>query len=174
MNDTKEPAEVMRIECPPAKDPAVRWFIFAAMMLGFAVYTIYDHYILGNYPKPDPYALNPYLKYLFNHYIPYLLAPLGLISLIAAVRHLMRKLVADTEGIGYAGKGNIPWDRITKLDATRLKEKGILTLEHGQDQKLVLDSWKLQNFRQLVAFIEKKIAQQPAADTDETTNAGNV
>ena len=80
MNENSQEPQPTHIECSPTKDPAVRWFIFAAMMLGFGLYTIWDHYVKGNYPRPDPYSFNDYLSYLFNHYIPYVLIPLGLLA----------------------------------------------------------------------------------------------
>lgn len=158
MNDQLQNPEVTRVECPSARDPAVRLFIFAAMMLGFGIYTIYDHYIQGNYTRPEPYSLNPYLKYLFNHYTPYLLVPIGLIAVILAIRHLLRKLTADQTGIGF-GTERIAWNRIDRLDASKLKDKGMLYLHYGAET-LTLHSWKLQNFRQLVAFVEKNVSQE--------------
>lgn len=157
MNDTPTPAEVDSILCPAAKDPAVRWFIFAAMLIGYGFYTIYDHYIQGNYPYPDPYKLNPYLTYLFNHYNPYVLIPPGLIAMVMSIRYLRRKLIADGEGIGYAGTDRIPWNEIRNVDASKLQSKGILYLRHGGGKTLKLASWKLQNFRDLVAFVERHV-----------------
>jgi len=134
----------------------VRWFIFAAIMVGFGLYTIHDHYVQGNYAKPQPYALNAHLKYLFNHYVPYLVIPIGLIAAGLGIRHLTRRLVADEEGIGYIGEDRVPWSQIAKVDATALR-KGFLHLHHGQDGKLTLDSWKLRNFKDLVSLIERSV-----------------
>ena len=158
MNDAPQASETIQVECPPTKDPAVRWFIFAAMMLGFAAWTIYDHYIMGKYPYPEPYELNPYMKYLFNHYAAYLLIPPGLIGVVLGARQLMRKLTADAEGIAY-GRTEVPWDAIKRLDASQLAEKGILVVHYGDGGALKLDSWKCQNFKQLVALVESKVPQ---------------
>jgi len=160
MNDSSRPAEttdLSEVRCRPTRDPAVRWFIFAGLMLGFGLYTIYDHYIMGNYAYPEPYELNPYLKYLFNHYVPYILVPIGLIALVLGVRQLCRTLVADEAGIGYAGGKKIPWNQIKQLDASQLQSKGILTLRRRDGKALKLDSWKLQNFKDLVAYVETKM-----------------
>ena len=157
MNESSETASAGRIDCPPAKDPAVRWFIFAAMMIGFGVWTVYDHYVAGNYPYPEPYALNPYLKYLFNHYVPWLLLPAGLIALGAGIRQLCRKLVADEDGLAYGRGGNVRWDDVEKLDASMLQKKGIIRLQCRDERTVILDSWKIQDFRDLVAFIERHI-----------------
>ncbi len=146
-----------RVECPAAKDPAVRLFILAAMCLGFGIWAIYDHYVLGKYPYPQHYELNPYLYYLFNHYIPYVLIPLGTFVLVWGIRFLHRRLVADAEGIGYVGSEKIRWDEIKELDASLLKTKQILCLRHGEGRTLILDAWKLENFRDLVAMIETRV-----------------
>jgi len=148
---------VDRVECPATKDPAVRLFIVAAMLIGFGGYTVYDHYILGNYPYPQPYELNPCLKYLFNHYIPFLLIPPGLVALIWGLRFLIRRLVADAEGIGYSGGQKVLWGDVKELDASLLKTKQILCLRYGEGRKLILDAWKLENFRDLVALIETRV-----------------
>jgi len=160
MSDTSEPPQDDRVECPAARDPAVRLFIFAAMMLGFGAWTIYDHYYKGEYAYPEKYELGKYLGYLFNHYGPYVLVPLGLIAVFLAIRHLRRVLVADAEGIGYAGGARVGWDEITSLDASLLKDKGILRLHYGTGGTLTLDSWKLKNFKAMVAYVEKHV---PAA-----------
>jgi len=38
-----------------------------------------------------------------------------------------------------------------------LKNKGILSVHCSEQDKLVLDSWKLKNFRDLVAFVESHV-----------------
>jgi len=160
MNQDAQPAPPKRIECAASRDPAVRWFIFAAMMIGFAGYTVYDHYIAGNFAYPEPYELNGYLKYLFNHYIPHLLFPLGLVALYVGIRHLRRTLTADEDGIGFAGKPGTAWSDVVRLDASRWDSKGILVLHLANGRKLTLDEWKLDkaNFRNLVAFVEAHVS----------------
>jgi len=156
-----------RVECPAESSPAVRWFIFAAMMIGFGVYCYIDHYVLDNYPHPraatQPDAeepdMNDWAGYYMNHYGPWVLIPPGTVLVVLAVRFLRRRLVADDEGIGYAGKQKIAWASVTALDASRLDKDGVLELHHGQggQQRLVLDEWKLKNFRELVRLIESKV-----------------
>ena len=144
-----------RVECPAKKDPAVRLFIIAALLLAFAVWCLLD---MHNYPKPDPFDLNKYLKYAFNHFLPIGLVPAGLVLLIRGVVTLKRRLVADAEGIGYVGKEKTPWSDIERLDAARLQDKGMLDLYTRQGRKLTLDGWTLENFQQLVAFVEKHVS----------------
>lgn len=146
-----------RIECTAARDPAVRLFIFAAMMIGFGLWTAYDAYVAGRYPYPEPYELNKYLSHLFNHYTPFVLIPAGLVAAGLAIRHLRRVLAADAEGIGYVGGRKVAWNQIRRLDGSRLKDKGILYLEHGQAERLTLDSWKLRDFKALVSFVEEHV-----------------
>ena len=157
MNDTSDQNQTSTVECAPTTEPAVRWFIFAAITIGAAIYCWLDR---GNYPAPETWDLdhiNEITGHLFNHYGPYLFAPLGLLAIAMAVVHLRSRLIADEEGIGYAGKQKHTWDQVKKLDVSALKAKGILylTLDDGSEMKL--DSWKLQNFRDLVALIEKKV-----------------
>jgi hypothetical protein len=154
-----------RVECRAAKDPAVRRFIFAAILLGFGIYCLVDAYILKKYPKVDSSDVNAYLAYLLNHYGPFVFIPAGLALVVSAVVFLRRKLVADEEGIGYVGKERIPWTAVRSLDTARLRDKGILGLRYdagGEEKTMVLDSWKLQSFRELVMLVEK---EAPAAET---------
>ena len=140
-----------RVEAPAAKDPMVRRLIVAAMLLGFALYTIYDHYIQGNYQ--DGADFNVHWKYLFNHFLPYVIIPPGLAFLI----HAGRKIVADAAGIGLAGKAQIAWADISQVDARPLAAKGWLILHYGQTRQLKLDSYAYKNFRELVAFVERHV-----------------
>ena len=85
---------------------------------------------------------------------------LGVLLVIVGIRMLRRVLVADSAGIGYLGKDKLPWDQIDKLDASQFKNKGILILlagEGARTRRLKLDSWKLKNFRDLVAFVEAHV-----------------
>jgi hypothetical protein len=70
-------------------------------------------------------------------------------------------LTADADGLGHKGKPKRPWDKITALDASQLKDKGILKVEYEGGEKVVLDSWKLQNFRDLVALVEANSPVKP-------------
>ncbi len=142
-----------RVECPAATDPAVRVLIGAAMLIGFAVYCFVDT------EKPpeawDAKHINEIASYVLHAYGPVAFGIPGLILLAWGIVFLRRKLVADEQGIGYAGKKSIPWAQIQKLDASKLKDKGILTLHDADGRTLVLDSWKLKNFKELVAFVEQ-------------------
>jgi len=158
MNDTGQadtptttPAKIV---CPPAKDPAVRWFIFAAMAIGLAIWCWIDRQ-----PKPTAWNfkhINEIADYLFNNWGPVVFAPLGLIATLAAIRQLKRKLQADEQTITYAGQ-SLAWGDIDKIDASKLTSKGIIVLHAADGSRLKLDSWKLQNFKELVAFIERKL-----------------
>ncbi len=160
MNDTSEQSQISKVQCAPTTEPAVRWFIFAAMMLGFAGLCFKDRL---EYPAPEAWDIdhiNVAAKYLLNTWGPVVFAPLGLLALTMAGLHLKSKLLADDEGLGYTGKQKYGWDQVKKLDISELQDKGILylTLDDGSEMKL--DSWKLKDFRDLVALIEKKV---PAA-----------
>lgn len=162
MNDAAEPAESQRVACPPTKDPAVRYFIFAAMAIGLAVWCFLDRT-----DKPSAWDMghiNEISNYLFNNWGPVVFAPLGLIAVFAAVRQLTRKLVADQEGITY-GRQQIIWGDVKVIDAAKLQSKGILRLLCDGGRSLKLDSYNMKNFKALVAFIEKKL---PGVERTET------
>ena len=162
MNDIPETQEQQipqQIKCLPTKDPAIRILALAVMLLVFGVWCFLDR---AKYPAPkawDFQHINEASKHAMNNYGPILLIPLGLIFGGMGVRYLMRRLIADETGIGYAGKEKIAWDAITELDAEKLKSKGILYLRYGDDKSLTLDSWKLTNFRDLVTLVESKVPQ---------------
>jgi hypothetical protein len=154
-NSQEIPASV---ECPATKDPAVRLFILAAMMIGIGVWCLLD---MHNYPyKSISEDLNDFFKYAFNHYSPIVLLPLGLLAGLKAVMGLRRRLVADQEGIGYVGRQKISWSAAKSLDSAKLASKGILNITYDTgagERTLVLDSWKMQNFRDLVRLVESKL-----------------
>jgi len=148
-----------RVECRAAKDPAVRLFIGAAMGIAFGAYCWWDAE-----PRPPAWDLshiNQVASYLLHVAGPWVFGIPGLLAGIWGVVFLRRVLVADAEGIGYAGKERVAWGEVTNLDACDLKKKGILYLEYGDGAVLKLDAWKLQNFKGLVAFVEAHVP--PAA-----------
>ncbi|MGA2265643.1 MAG: hypothetical protein ABSH10_04350 [Phycisphaerae bacterium] len=153
MNDAEQSA-AGRVICPAAKDPAVRVLIGAAMALGLGLWMGYDAYVANKYPYPHPYNINDYAKYVLNHYGPFVLVPIGLALVVWAVVMLRRVLVADGEGLGYEGGAKHLWATVTSVDAALLASKGILVLGLQGGAKLVLDAWKLRNFKELVAFVE--------------------
>lgn len=155
------------VECRATKDPSVRRFILAAILLGLGAYCFVDHYVLDKYPYPEdgPSDINAYATYLFNHYGPFVLIPPGIVLVVCGALMLRRRLVADQEGIGYVGKQKVPWTAVRSLDTAKLANKGILRLRYDAgdgDKTLVLDSWKLQDFRELVKLVEQKV---PPAET---------
>jgi len=163
-----ESAETERVECPPTRDPAVRLFIFAGMLIAFGVWCFHDAFLRGKYPYPADGNFNDVLTHYFNHVGGIVLPLLGLIPLIKAILFLRRKLLATAEGIGYEGKTPVAWQDVQRLDAADLQDKGILRLYHGAAKPLVLDSWKVSNFKALVAFVESHVppAAMEAAEQD--------
>ncbi len=149
-----------RVECPASRDPALRRFIVAAILLALGLWCIYD-VVTGKYQYVDPGVdINAFLKWAFNTFAPIILIPLGLYLVISTWLMLRRVLVADNEGLGYVGKPKIRWDDVERVDASRLQSKGYLYIHHGTDEELTLDSWKLKNFRALVTLIEDKVPDE--------------
>ncbi|MDP6634877.1 MAG: hypothetical protein QGG42_08275 [Phycisphaerae bacterium] len=163
MTETPENTAPTSISCPASKDPAVRTFIMAAMLLGIGIWCWMDA-ATGKYPPPAAWNLdniNEAAGYAFNHFTPWIAIPIGLILGLRGFLALRRVLTADAEGMGYEGKDKLPWEKITALDASRLKSKGILEVTYADGEKLLLDSWKLQNFRDLVGFVESRSPVTP-------------
>ncbi|MDY6913234.1 MAG: hypothetical protein SVT52_02080 [Planctomycetota bacterium] len=162
-NNTSQGPDIEAVQCAAAKDPAVRWFIFAAMLIGMGIWCLTDQR-----EPPEAWTfkhINPAAGYVLNNILgPYVFIPAGVLSGLYAILFLRRKLVADAGGIGYADREKIPWSQIKKLDAEKLQSKGFLHLHYGDDKTLTLDSWKLQNFRELVAFVEKHVPPQAQAE----------
>ncbi len=150
-----------QVTCPAAKDPAVRMFIVAGMTLAGALWCIWDAFILGHYPyAPLSEDVNKFAGWAFNHFLPVVLLPVSIVFGVWGFVFLKRVLVADSEGIGYKGKTKYSWDDVTKLDASDLAEKKILRLHvKGRSKPLVLDSWKLENFVNLVAVVEDNVPE---------------
>ncbi len=152
-----------RVECPAGRDPAVRLFILAAMLLAAGLYCFYDAYIKEAYPYVSfSEDINGWLTWAFNYYGPYVFIPPAIIIIILALLYLRRVMVADAEGIGYRGKAKTPWSDVQSLDASRLESKGILVLNCAGGKRIKLDSWKLQNFRNIVALVESKVKKVEA------------
>jgi len=149
------PASPSRIEAKPATDPLVRLLAAMAMFLGFAIYCAVD--------AEDPPAawdlqhINEASSYALHVGGPFVFGIIGLVLAGMAIRFVRRRLVADETGLGYLGREKIAWDAITEIDAKTLQSKGILKLRHHPDKTLTLDSWKLTNFRELVALVERKV-----------------
>ncbi len=158
-NDTQENPSTEPIVFAPTTEPAVRVFIMAAMLLGLGGWCWFDK---ANYSKPQAWTseyINEIANYVFNHWGPFLFIPVGAVFLAMGIRHLTRKMTADSEGLGYSCEDKVLWTNVTALDASVLKEKGKLTLTYDQSRQLVLDSYKLHNFRDLVALIEQHLPE---------------
>ena len=148
------------IECKGSTEHAVRILIVTAMCLGFCIFCIYDLYFTTKYPYvPLGEDTNAFSSWAFNFVGMIILTPLSLIFSFFAIRALTRKVQADAAGIGYARKKKILWADVTQLDASKLSSKQILVL-HAGDTQLVLDGYKLMEFKTIVDFVESHIPDQ--------------
>jgi hypothetical protein len=162
MNDTTEnPQPTQRVEARATRDPTVRLFIVSGMLLVFGLWCVYEVHIVGKHEhKPFSEDINAWSSWLLNYCGPFVFIPAGLVMVIWGMLYLRRRLVADDAGIGYLGKNKIAWDDVTEVDAKKLKSKGVLYLHHGKNSTLKLDSWKLTDFRDLVALVEQKVPRE--------------
>lgn len=160
-NGTNSPevpsAAASRVECAAARDPAIRLLIAAAMLIGMGLWCFLDRDRYDPPPAWDRKHINEASKYVFNAYGVFVFTPPGVVLAIWTVIFLRRRLLADAEGIGYVGKEKIPWSAIVSLDASQARSKGIVVLHYGEGKKLVLDNWKLTNFRELISLVESRI-----------------
>jgi hypothetical protein len=146
------PTQSEKVVAPPSRDPTVRYTIIAIALVGVGAWCAHDIFILGKHPYGTD--INTFSNWAFN-WGGMILGPLaGIAALIYIKLVLRRQAVADAQGVGFAGKERIAWDRIHRIDAQKLRDKGILDLYYDQGRKLSLDSWKLTNFKPLVAYIE--------------------
>ena len=162
MTDTPDDAPPQtddeEVRCRARKDPAVRLFIFAGMLLGLGLWFLYDGYVAKKYPhKPFSENINQWFTWAINCIGPFILIPVGLVFLVWGIVILRRVLVADADGIGYVGKQKLAWSDVGSVDASQLKAKQILILEYGDAGRMKLDSWKLDNYQKLVALIEQHV-----------------
>ncbi len=166
MNDTTEGSHAKQVVCPASKDLIIRPLILAVALIAFGVWCAFDQqdYV------PFAEDMNGWFSYAMNFYGQFFFTALGLIPLYFTIRAFRRRLVADEEGVGYIGKEKVPWSSVTGLDAGELKAKQILYLLHGQDERFALDGFNLQNFSELVTFVERHVPPpdeaEPAAGDD--------
>ena len=150
-----ETTQITEVICPATKEPSIRVFIMALMLLGFAIYCFIDQ---AKYPYPTEFALNnDTVGYVLNHWSPYVFIPTGVVLAGWGVVLLRRRVQAGEKGIGHIGGEMIPWHDVMSIDATRLKSKGLIHIDTIKGRRLTLDSWKIQDFRQLLEVIEKNV-----------------
>jgi len=153
MSDNPETTSPAKVQCTAAKDPAVRLFIIAAMAIGAAIWCWSDR---RPYPEVwDFKHINDVAAYLLNNWGPFLFAPAAIVVALLAIRHLMLRAEANDEGITLRNK-TLRWPEITRIDASELK-KGTVVLETSDGSQMKLHSWKLRNFKELIAFVESKL-----------------
>ena len=164
MNNDPGQTPLVAAQAKPASDPAVRSLIAAAMLLGFGVWCLLD---LNNPPYAAPSEdINQFGKWLFNHGGAIVGPIVGLFFLVKMILHLRRKLKVDASGITAGGR-RLGWDSISQLDATRFKDKGLLTLKVKDGPDVVVDAWLYQKdgLRDVVRILEQKLpVAGPAAD----------
>ena len=134
------------------------FFIPAGILIGMGFYCL-------STPEPAPQAwnmehVNDVARYVLYRWAPFVLFPAGALLGLWGLRNLRRQMVADEQGLGYAGTPRLRWDQVQSIDASRLQAKGILYVLGPEDRKITLDSWKLNDFKKLVAFVEAHVPPQ--------------
>jgi hypothetical protein len=166
-----------RVECPAEREPAVKTFIIACVFLGAGIWCWIDDssgkYLVpidpnqaqtqsadeAEVPKRHPTiekdGINTWATWAFNYYGKFVFTIIGAAFAGRGVRAMNRVLIADEEGIGYKGGRRIAWSDVKGLDASDLADKQILRVKYNGNKTLELDNYKLQNFKELVAFVEQ-------------------
>ena len=140
------------VTCPPTKEPSVKMFIITAMLLGFGAWCVYD-LVMQKIPEGPSRA--------FNLVCAVVLPPVGIAALVYGIWLLTRTFVADQDGLAYNGQDKVAWANVRKLV---LRGKGLLDIyftQDGEEGMFKLDSYKMQNFAELVSLIEAKTPNVP-------------
>ena len=133
----------------------------AGIFLAIGLWCAYDSNLTDHHTFPTvPFSMeniNPWAGWAMNFFGQFLGVGIGLILMLRALKARDGRLVADEDGIGWQGETKIAWDRITRLDASRLQKKGYLTLHYGDGNELTLDTWRLDQTKALVALIDRNV-----------------
>ena len=145
------------VECRVPKATINRMLFITLLLFGVAGYFAYDTFLAKDDQGEAKYSMEKKAAdYIFNLTGSIIMPLAGLAQLARVLITSKRKLVADQEGIALAGKAKVPWSQVDKL-VTR--GKGLLEVcyKKGNGQGVIkLDSFKLDNFNELVALIEAK------------------
>jgi len=159
-----------RVVCPADKDPAVRIFIGAAMLIGFAFWCLAEKH---QYAPPEAWTrehINAAAGYVLNHWGPWVFLPVAGVLIVYALLTLRRKIEADDKGISVNGGQPIPWSDFDGIDAALLPKKGILRLKRHNGEYVRLDRYKVKNFKALADLIEHRLGDVPEeAEAGEAT-----
>ena len=111
---------------------------------------------------------------LVQKLLAFLLGAIALVPLVRVLMALPSKYQLDDEGLVLPGRGRIPFDRMTGVDAADFHKKGIVRLKYsdraGQDRTAVLDEEKIEKFDEIVVALCKHkgwpVDVGPAEPTD--------
>ena len=157
--NTPAPASAARVECPATKDPVIRMMIAGLGLLALGGWFAYDAFWAVDKQGQRKYSMEKEpTEFLFQAGMASLLPPAGIVLLVWSGRMRRRVLVADERGMGYLGRPAIGWERLKRLVP---RGKGLLDVYYDDGRRLRLDSWKLLNFNELVAYIESLAPQVP-------------
>ena len=160
-----DPAAPEVVECPLATEPLVRSGLIIALVLGYGLYSIYE-LAVGKYDRATQATY-----WYFTVACAVLLTPAGLVVVGLLIRRLRRRLVADSEGIGYVGREKIGWADVTKLV---IGGKGLVDLHYqadGQEEVLTLDSYYLKHYDALMAIVDARTEGKPVEDVKKKKGA---
>jgi hypothetical protein len=135
--------------------------IAVALVLGFGLYSVYE-LATGEYDRAAQVE-----SWYFTVACAAVLTPVGLVLLVMLIGRSRRRLVADGEGIGYAGRRKVGWEEITRLV---IRGKGLVDVHYGGGDRegvLTLDSYYLKSYDALMAFVDARTEGRPVEDAQK-------
>ncbi len=124
--------------------------MYIILTLGATIYCYYDGWISEKY-------FNEPSNLWFNRIGSVVLAVAFVVLVIGFFVILKTRIAADDDGIDVNGKAKIPWKDIAAIDDSNV-EKGLVNILYtidGQEKKWVADSYKIDQFDELLDVISR-------------------
>lgn len=151
----------MAIEAPFSKHSRNTFLIWMVVLVGFAVYCVYDGYFNEKFIEKHSDADGKADSTLvFNRKSPPFLIGAAVLLGVWLLVIRGRKLTADDTELLIDGKKKIPCESIQKIDKTLFKSKGRFTLTYrGQNGKEVDIKLSDRTYDNLEAVLEHLVAK---------------
>jgi hypothetical protein len=146
---------------PLCKFKKTNYKIYIIMLLGFAIYFVYDGYFNQKFIEKHTVDDKPDSTLAFNRNSP----PFFLAGAIAVAIYFWmvkdKKLVADDEELVFSEKDKIPYNSIESINKTNFKTKGFFIIEYktsdGQKSQREISDRTYDNLNAVLELIASKI-----------------
>jgi len=153
----------MAIEAPLSRHSKNSLIIVIVVLLGFAVWTIYDGFYSESFIKEHTQEDGqPDSTLLFNQKSPpYLIALAGLAGLrLFQIRK--RKIIAQEGSVVIGNKTEISYDAIQQIEKTHFEKKGVFVVTYtdtqGKLRKQRFDDRKYDNMKEILDHLVTQIS----------------